>query len=40
MNSQRSNTEKNYLIKESKKIDIDEVIESNEIVNNSLKSKI
>ena len=30
MNSQRSNTEKNYLIKESKKIDIDEVIESNE----------
>ena len=40
MNSQGSNTEKNYLIKESKKIDIDEIIESNEIVNNSLKSKI
>ena len=38
MNSQRSDTEKNNLIEESKKIDINEVIKRNEIINNSLKS--
>ena len=41
MNSQRSDTEKKFiLIKEGKKIDIDEVIKCNEFINNSLKSKI
>ena len=40
MNSQRSETEKNYLIEEGKKIEIDEIIKRNEIINNSLKSKI
>ena len=40
MNSQRSDTEKINLIKEGKKIDIDEVIKCNEFINNSLKSKI
>ena len=38
MNSQRSDTEKNNLIEESKKIDINEVIKRNEIINDSLKS--
>ena len=38
MNSQRNDTEKNNLIEESKKIDINEVIKRNEIINNSLKS--
>ena len=37
MNGQRSNTEKINLIKESKKIGINEVIKRNEIINNSLK---
>ena len=40
MNSQRSHTEKNNLIEEGKKIDIDEIINRNETINNSLKSKI
>ena len=31
---------KNYLIGEGKQIGIDEIIKSNEIINNSLKSKI
>ena len=35
--SQRSGTEKNNLIEEGKKIDINEVIKRNEIINNSLK---
>ena len=39
MNSQRTDIEKNYLIEESKKIGIDEVIKHNEFINNSLKSK-
>ena len=37
MNSQRSDTEKTNLIKEGKKIGINEVIKHNEIINNSLK---
>ena len=37
MNSQRSDTEKNNLIEEGKKIGINEVIKRNEIINNSLK---
>ena len=38
MNSQRSNVEKNSLIKErKKKIGINEVIKRDEIINNSLK---
>ena len=37
MNSQRSDAEKVNLIKEGKKIGINEVIKGNEIVNNSLK---
>ena len=40
MNSQRSDTEKINLIEEGKRIDIDEIIKHNEIINNSLKSKI
>ena len=40
INSQRSETEKNYLIEEGKKIGNDEIIKRNEIINNSLKSKI
>ena len=40
MNSQRSDTERNYLIEEGKQIGIDEIIKRNEIINNSLKSKI
>ena len=40
MNSQRSDTEKSYLIEEGKKIGIHESIKRNEIINNSLKSKI
>ena len=39
INSQRSDTEKNNLIEEGKKIGIDEVIKQNEIIK-SLKSKI
>ena len=37
MNSQRSDTEKNNLIEEVKKIGINKVIRHNEIINNSLK---
>ena len=37
INSQRSDTEKNNLIEEGKKIGINEVIKHNEIINNSLK---
>ena len=37
MNSQRSDTEKINLIEEGKKIDINEVVKRNEIINNSLK---
>ena len=40
MKSQRSDTEKINLIEEGKKISIDEGIKCNEIINNSLKSKI
>ena len=40
MNSQRSDTEKINLIEEGKRLDIDEIIKHNEIINNSLKSKI
>ena len=40
MNSQRSDTEKNNLIEEGKKIGIDEMFKRNEIINNSLNSKI
>ena len=40
MNSQRSDTEKNYLIEEGKKIGIDEVTEHNEIIDKNLKSQI
>ena len=37
MNSQRSDAEKVSLIKEGKKIGINEVIKRNEVINNSLK---
>ena len=37
MNSQRSDTEKNNLIEEGKKIGIIEVIKRNEMIDNSLK---
>ena len=41
MNSQRRDTEKINLTEEGKKkIDIDEVIKHNEIINSSLKSQI
>ena len=40
MNSQRTDTKKINLIEESKKIDIDEVIKTGEIINKSLKSQI
>ena len=40
MNSQRGDTEKINLIEEGKKIGIDEIIKRNEIINNSLMSKI
>ena len=36
MNSRRSDAEKNSLIKEGKKIGINEVIKRNQIINNSL----
>ena len=38
MNSQRCDTEKTNLIKESQKIGVNEVIIRNEIINNRLKS--
>ena len=37
MNSHRSDTEKNNLIEEGKKLGINEVIKRNEIINTSLK---
>ena len=37
MNSQRNDAEKVNLIEEGKKVDINEVIKRNEIINNSLK---
>ena len=37
MNSQRSDVEKTSLIEEGKEIGINEVIECNEIINNSMK---
>ena len=40
MDSQRSDTEKNNLIEEGKKLGIDEVIKHDENINNSLKSQI
>ena len=40
MNSQRSDTEKVYLIKEGKNVGINEVIKRNKIINNSLKPLI
>ena len=40
MNSQRNDAEKINLIEEGKKIGIDEVIECNEIISNTLKSQI
>ena len=40
MNSQRSDNKKINLIEKGKKIGIDEFIKRNEIINNSLKSKI
>ena len=40
MNSQRSDTEKNFLIEEGKKISIHEIIKRNEIINKNLKSQI
>ena len=40
MNSERIDTEKINLIEEGKKIGIEEIIKRNELINNSLKSKI
>ena len=40
MNSQRSDTEKNYLTENSEKIGIDEIIKQNEIIDKNLKSQI
>ena len=41
INSKRSDTEKNYLIKEGKKkIGINEVIKCNQTINNSVKPSI
>ena len=40
MNSNRSDAEKVTLIKEGKKIGINEVVKYNEVINNSLKSEI
>ena len=40
MDSQRSDTEKNNVIEEGKKLGIDEVIKHNENINNSLKSQL
>ena len=38
MNSQKSDTEKINLIEEGKKLDTDEIIRRNKVINNSLKS--
>ena len=40
MNSQRSDTEKKNLVEEGKKIDIDELIKDNEIINKNQNSQI
>ena len=40
MKSQRSDTEKNNLIEEGKRIGIDKIIKHNEFINNNLKSQI
>ena len=40
INSQRNDTENNNRIKEGKKIDINEVIKQNEIINKILKSQM
>ena len=40
MNSERIDTEKVNLIEEGKKISIEEIIKRNELIHNSLKSKI
>ena len=40
MKSQRSDTEKNNLIEEGKRIDIDKIIKHNEIINNNSKSQV
>ena len=40
MNSQRNDAEKINLIEEGKKIDINEVIKCNEVINNNLKYQI
>ena len=40
MNSERIDTEKINLIEEGKKISIEEIIKRNELIHNSLKSKI
>ena len=40
MKSQKSDTEKNNLIEEGKRIDIDKIIKHNEIINNNLKSQV
>ena len=40
LNSQRSDSEKIYLIKEGKKIGINEVIKHNEVINNNLNYQI
>ena len=40
MNSQRSDTEKKNLVEEGKKIDIDELIKDNEIINKNRNSQI
>ena len=37
VNSQRSDTEKNNLVEEGKRIGINEVIKRNELINNTLK---
>ena len=39
MKSQRSNIEKNKLIKDDKRVDIDEMIRQNERINNNLRCK-
>ena len=39
-NSERSDSQKVNLIKEGKKIGINEVIKRNEVINNNLKSQI
>ena len=40
MKSQKSNLERNKLIEDGKRRDIDEIIRQNEIINNNLISKV